>query len=339
MTSPVNYFSFLVLAYNHQNYIVEHLESIKYLIKTYGRGLKFQIVVSDDCSKDKTVQLIKCWLEANFDIFNCVVTLNNKNIGTCCSVLNMMTHVDSGFCKLTAGDDVYSCENLFLAKRFLKANSIVSGIPLGLSNGAILFKKADVYNIIASSVIYRDRPLIDRFVGLSNNNAPNIFYANKYFFDSRVREFVSRFDVVEDWPFQVAISKFFPESTFYLYDKVFVYYRRTAGSTYIVSKGRFYQDQIKVFDFLISDEASAFNKILLISRRFCFSITNRFFKKTLNFAFYVYLRDVLLSCLSIKNRIVQFEVDLESHQNHYNIIRKNSEMFLSEVWDETEHSK
>ena len=40
-------FTFLALAYNHEKYIIEHLESIKYLVEKYGSGINCKIIIND----------------------------------------------------------------------------------------------------------------------------------------------------------------------------------------------------------------------------------------------------------------------------------------------------
>ena len=69
----VKNFSFLVLAYNHENYIIEHLESIKYQVLTYGEEMSVDILISDDFSRDRTVDLIEKWIFANKRLFNRVI--------------------------------------------------------------------------------------------------------------------------------------------------------------------------------------------------------------------------------------------------------------------------
>ena len=62
-------FAFLVITFNHRDYIVEHLESIKYLVKTYGSDIDVDLIVSDDCSLDNTSLLVDQWCVLNKSLF------------------------------------------------------------------------------------------------------------------------------------------------------------------------------------------------------------------------------------------------------------------------------
>lgn len=319
-------FAFLVLAYNHEKYIAEHLESIKYLVETYGSEIDVDIIINDDFSSDKTVEIINFWISRNSNLFREVVTLfNEKNLGTCASVLNMLGRVKTDSLKLTAGDDVYSFENIFYFSELSDNVSILSGIPIGLIDGSLSVNRKDVLTIVASDVIYRDRPLIDRFKLLSNNNAPNIFYNKSYIMDDRVKQALSQFDVVEDWPLQIAIAENFPSTKFQLVNRTFVYYRRTQGSTYIVAGSRFFQDKEKIYRYLIDESKSWIETIFLKNRLFLFLLNNRFLNKILNASFYIYLFDLARKLRPVINEFGETSLDYERHQKHYWLIGSRAE--------------
>ena len=52
--------SIVVITYNNSNYIEETLESIK--SQTYNN---IELIVSDDCSTDKTVEITEEWIDKN----------------------------------------------------------------------------------------------------------------------------------------------------------------------------------------------------------------------------------------------------------------------------------
>ena len=128
-------FSFLVITYNHELYIIEHLESIKYQIELYGRGYTIDILINDDCSNDRTVELIEKWFNINKALFNrVVVKTNNINKGTCSSVTNLLLLIETKAFKLTAGDDIYSFENIFDAAIVDDKTAFISGFPFYIEN-------------------------------------------------------------------------------------------------------------------------------------------------------------------------------------------------------------
>ena len=61
----VNNFSFLVFTYNHEKYIVDHLESIKYQIENYGIAIDVDLLINDDGSSDQTVHIVDSWINEN----------------------------------------------------------------------------------------------------------------------------------------------------------------------------------------------------------------------------------------------------------------------------------
>lgn len=325
MIGNLKSFSFLVLAYNHEQYIIQHLESIKYLVERYGAGVRFEIIVNDDCSKDATVEVIDQWLAGNSHLFYRVVKFfNSENLGTCASVVNMLGAVTSDYYKLTAGDDVYSFENIFELAVQEGDVSIVSGLPLDLSDGLISEKRSDIFSIVSTQAIYHKKSLAQRFKFLSNNNAPNILYLPSYISDPSVIAFLKGFDVVEDWPIQVAIAEKYPDSKFVLLDKVYVYYRRTPGSTYLVAGGRFYKDKCKLYEYLISKEKRLFSRFLLRNRYFCFRLGSPFVNKFGNLAFIVFASGIVMNFSKIYRRFSALDTKLSLHQEHFNYLLRKS---------------
>ena len=59
MSNKSKSFAFLVLCHNQEDYIIEHLESIKYLSLKYGDNIDIDIIINDDFSNDSSPKLIK----------------------------------------------------------------------------------------------------------------------------------------------------------------------------------------------------------------------------------------------------------------------------------------
>lgn len=322
-------FAFLVLAYNHQKYIVEHLESIKYLMQTYALNIDVDIIINDDFSRDLTRLFIDTWLLANDYLFRSVKKLyNEKNIGTCESIVNMLSVAAAERFKLTAGDDVYSFENIFELTELPDGVGLLSGFALDLRNGVLSERKIESFLAIATQVIYSNKQLLMRFKHLSFNNAPNITYSADCLKDPRVLSYLKKFDVVEDWPLQIAISRFFPGIKFELVNKVFVYYRRTPGSTYIVANDRFNSDKINIYNDLIRHEVSAFEKLRLYNRKFCFQFNNRILNKLLNIDLYIFIFLIVTKLAKIFSLFHRLELNTLMHTLHFELIKKRALSFI-----------
>lgn len=320
-------FTFGVLTFNHEKYILEHLESIKYLIQEYGNNFFVDIVISDDSSCDKTVSIVEQWLQLNCNIFRNITKLfNNKNIGTCQSFLNIVKSTKTESLKITAGDDVYSCENLFKYAILPAGVSILSGVPLNIIDGRIKKNKRELFEIFLSHEIYKNRSFMDRFKGLSNNNAPNIFYKKSILITPEYGSFISQYDVVEDWPTQIFIAENYPKTKFHLVEKILVYYRRTAGSTFIVANQRFIRDKSLVYKYLVSRSTGMVDRILIKNRYFLFILNNRFFNKILNFSFYSFLIQSIPYYIITRRKVDRLSMDV--FERHYEIIRTRAVSFV-----------
>lgn len=318
-------FAFLVVTYNHQEYILEHLESIKYLVNTHGENLDVDLIVNDDASRDQTCELVDRWLAIHSTLFRNVKTIYNiKNLGTCASINNMLSYIVADRCKLTAGDDVYSYENIFELTGYESNTAIVSGRALYLVGDKLNVNRID--NILASAtqVIYRDKSLLHRFKHLSYNNAPNILYATDCLMNSNVREYLAKFDVVEDWPLQVAIAREYPDHRMVLIDQVLVYYRRTLGSTYIVANQRFIKDKMQVYDNLICNENNCIERLRVKSRRYCFKSQNRLKNKLYNLDWYFFLMGCISGAIVIFNKEKNLNLSIGAHKKHYEKIKSEA---------------
>lgn len=113
--------SIIVITYNSSNYVLETLESVKQ--QTYEN---LEIIISDDCSSDNTVEICRKWLESNADRFarSELITVK-KNTGIPANLNRAYKACRGEWIKGVAGDDVLlkTCveENL---QHVLKENDI-----------------------------------------------------------------------------------------------------------------------------------------------------------------------------------------------------------------------
>ena len=243
----------------------------------------------------------------------------------------MLSLMAADHCKITAGDDVYSFQNIFEIANYSTNVAILSGRPLYLLGNKLALDAVSNSLATATQVIYEYDSLYHRFKHFSINNAPNILYATDCLLNQGVQEYLRRFDVTEDWPLQVAIARYYPDRKFQLVDQVFVYYRRTLGSTYIVANQRFVRDKIKIYEDLIHHEDSLIEKIRLASRKICFKINNRWLNKLLNIDFYFFALSMAwnMQAIAAQNKLIC--ICVSEHQLHYDKIKEKAAAFLRQL--------
>ena len=94
--------SVVVVTYNSSETIIETLESIK--IQDYRKYI--EVVVSDDCSTDNTVDIIKDWFFRNELFLSSVVLIENiKNSGITKNFNKAIRSSSGEYIKILAGDD------------------------------------------------------------------------------------------------------------------------------------------------------------------------------------------------------------------------------------------
>ena len=109
-------FTFATITYNQQAYIIEHLESIKRQIETFGENYQIAFLLSDDCSRDNTVALAEKWVAQHRALFHDVIILANKeNQGVVKNYTKALRNIKTRKFKILAGDDFYFYNDVFKA--------------------------------------------------------------------------------------------------------------------------------------------------------------------------------------------------------------------------------
>ena len=146
-------FTFGVVTYNSDSTIIETLESIKYQIENFGKGISFYLVLSDDCSKDNTVLYANKWIELNRILFSEVTVLSTPvNSGVCVNYALMINNINTEHFIQIAGDDLICSRNIFKSMLDLGKNELRVHLPI-VYNG----EKVEVSeNNIARQLYYKD---------------------------------------------------------------------------------------------------------------------------------------------------------------------------------------
>lgn len=117
--------SVIVITYNSSKYVLETLESIK--VQSYKN---IELVITDDCSTDETVDICKKWLDENHSFFiDTKITSVSKNTGISANCNRGVKKANGEWVKIIAGDDALykdGIENLLTFALLNKAKVIHS---------------------------------------------------------------------------------------------------------------------------------------------------------------------------------------------------------------------
>jgi glycosyltransferase involved in cell wall biosynthesis len=87
-----------VICYNHAQFVIEALESIK--VQAYQN---LHLLVLDDCSEDDSASIIRHWLNRNYP--DAVFVEHKVNVGVCRTVNDALTHAKGKYLRFLAADD------------------------------------------------------------------------------------------------------------------------------------------------------------------------------------------------------------------------------------------
>ena len=134
----------VLLAYNQDKFITEAVEAL--FAQTYQ---PLELILSDDCSTDKTFEIIKKLADLYTGPHKIKINCNIANCGTAPAHLNNISHLVSGeWVVLAAGDDISEPERverlIYEALRKKDCTIAYSARSIIDENGKILNKKLDV---------------------------------------------------------------------------------------------------------------------------------------------------------------------------------------------------
>ena len=135
-------FTFGVLAYNVEPYIIECLESIKYQVESFGDNYSCNLLIAEDCSTDRTLELIEYWVQHNKSLFFDVEIIKNvKNKGLVQNIIGLYKKINTINFKVIDGDDIFYKNNIF---DLLETNDIVITETIHFKEGSIV-KRGENY--------------------------------------------------------------------------------------------------------------------------------------------------------------------------------------------------
>lgn len=139
--------SILVPCYNHEQYILMSLESIK----NSNYPLK-ELIFIDDGSKDNSFEIAKEYLDKNRDIFYNIFYMKQENQGVT-KTLNKMIKISQGeYITLLASDDYLSENGISCRVKYLKNNTEKKAV-IGIASA--IDAKNKIINENAGKALYR----------------------------------------------------------------------------------------------------------------------------------------------------------------------------------------
>lgn len=198
-------YTFTVISYNEEEYILQALESIRYQIEKYGKGRTFQLIIADDHSTDKTREYVEYWLFQYGYLFEEINRIyQEKNMGTSANVADAMKSIHGDLFFSTAGDDMLACTDIFTILEKYSDFDVLASTRLILQDDKIVINKRRYADTVAQS-LYTTK-YISWSVGLGCPIQAGAAWNKKLNTDS-VLKYMMKFRLLDDRPRYYAIWK------------------------------------------------------------------------------------------------------------------------------------
>lgn len=197
--------SIIVITYNFASTVIETLESVK--AQSFDN---IELVVSDDCSKDNTVELCTKWLKANSGRFvKSQIVTTDTNTGVAANLNRGIKASCGKWVKAFAGDDILKpnaiCSYVHFMNNDKSMKICVCDVELFTSSGSVPKQEIEAYQHFLElekepyDLQYQRvlRKLI--FVG------PGYFFSRELY--DEVGGFNEKYRFCEEWPFIYGILK------------------------------------------------------------------------------------------------------------------------------------
>ena len=225
--------TFLTITYNQDRFIIEHLESIKYQIKNFGKDQDYSYILSDDCSTDSTVSLAKRWIELNDDLFKEVKILTSeKNLGVVQNYLKASEYINTKSFKILAGDDLYYLNNI---------SEVIENYDV-VFTPTITFDKNGIKDCVSVNTLlaFKELKKIKKLMKLDNCfNAPGSFVTDEIIKDSGLRKFISNFKWIEDAPQWYYLLNYKKDIRIKIKNRPYILYRLSEGISMGEANGKY----------------------------------------------------------------------------------------------------
>lgn len=237
--------SVCVVTYNSAEYILETLESIK--VQTYPN---IELIVSDDCSTDETVEVCRKWIEKNLTRFiHAKLISSDVNTGVSANCNRGYSIAQGEWIKGIAGDDILfpDCIAQFF-ELYDGIDDIVGGMMQGFytnaANEKCYIKQTIPYYSAMIKYKMSTEQQLHHILRANFVAAPTVFMRKEIW--ERMGGFDENYKMMEDYPFWVkCLSKGYRIG---FIDSLVVYYR--FGNSLTSSTESFYN--LKYYNSLVA---------------------------------------------------------------------------------------
>lgn len=260
--------SIIILVYNHEKYIQECLESIKYQVIKYNKNRqhRLQVIIGDDASTDNTEEKVKQWSDVNTHYFTDFLYLKNKqNTGTCRNYLNALEHASGDYIKAIGGDDFFPERSIFKLMAYLDKYDIVYGNPLTYMEGKHNSYKRVRKEILKIHCNYMEESKLsyyDRIHRYCFFNAPGTYVKKELLTNKEVLNLLSEYKYIEDYTQWLKFSELKNIQLKYI-PGITVIYRRTSGSAYFVRNKEVRKEIIRIYQYALRTSREWFGRLLI----------------------------------------------------------------------------
>lgn len=190
-------FTFVVTCYNQEQVVTQALDSVRYQIEKYGGGQEFQLIVTDDCSRDESRDVIDRWIKKNGLLFKTTEKLFRKeNAGICRNYVEALRRVEGERFMVLNGDDVLAPYNLFELTGLLEKYDLICTAFIRFSGKGQMVGSYHTYLEVALQNFIRGKTL-RRAIRLGCPIMGTAIYRKELLTES-VFDFILKFRTVND---------------------------------------------------------------------------------------------------------------------------------------------
>lgn len=190
-------FTFVVTCYNQAEMVLFALESVKYQIRKFGKGQRFQLIITDDGSEDNSREVIEEWLEKNGKLFSRTDRLFRKtNAGICQNYVDALKAVAGDCFMVLNGDDLLAPFDMFEIMAKLEEYDIVCNAFLKVTGSGEVVRSHRTYLEVVLQQFIKGR-ILHCAVRLGCPIMGSAVY-RKSLLSDEVFDFILRFRTVND---------------------------------------------------------------------------------------------------------------------------------------------